>query len=105
MINNYNLEIYLSTHFGKNIKEITKEEFESLEMLSLDGINIDGLYEKIDFEDVMGLFPNVKRLVISNYVFSNNDIAQITCKNVNVFSFYKCDFTNVDNLDLFSNSL
>ena len=54
MINNYNLEIYLSTHFGKNIKEITKEEFESLEMLSLDGINIDGLYEKIDFEDVMG---------------------------------------------------
>ena len=69
MIKNYNLELFLSNYFGKNIKEISEEEFKSLEMLSLDGLDIDGMYEKIDFNEVLGLFPNVKKLVINNYVF------------------------------------
>lgn len=103
MINNYNLEIFLGTYFKKNVKEITKEEFNSLETISLDGINIDGIYEKINFAEVMGLFPNLKSMIINNYVFSDEDIEHITDNGINEFSFYKCDFTNVDNLDRFSN--
>lgn len=104
MINNYNLEIYLSTHFGKNIKEITSEEMASLENISLDGINIEGLYEKINFEEVLRPFPNLKEIVINNYVFSNDDIISITNGNIKSFSFYKCDFTNANNFNRFDNS-
>ena len=35
-MNNKNLEIYLSNYYGKNIKEISKEELTSLEEISLD---------------------------------------------------------------------
>ena len=72
MIKNYNLELFLSNYFGKNVKEISEEEFKSLEMLSLDGLDIEGLYEKIDFNEVMGMFPNIKKLVINNYVLKQS---------------------------------
>ena len=104
MIKNYNLELFLSNYFGKNIKEISEEEFKSLEMLSLDGLDIEGLYEKIDFSEVMGMFPNVKKLVINNYVFTKEDIEFINKDSIVEYSFYKCDFKSVKDIKLFNHA-
>lgn len=104
MIKNYNLELFLSNYFGKNIKEISEEEFKSLEMLSLDGLDIEGLYEKIDFNEVMGMFPNVKKLVINNYVFTKEDIEFINKDSIVEYSFYKCDFKSIKDIKLFNHA-
>lgn len=104
MIKNYNLELFLSNYFGKNIKEISEEEFKSLEMLSLDGLDIEGLYEKIDFNEVMGMFPNVKKLVINNYVFTKEDIEFINKESILEYSFYKCDFKSIKDIKLFNHA-
>ena len=104
MIKNYNLELFLSNYFGKNIKEISEEEFKSLEMLSLDGLDIDGMYEKIDFNEVLGLFPNVKKLVINNYVFTKEDIEFINKESILEYSFYKCDFKSINDMKLFNHA-
>lgn len=104
MIKNYNLELFLSNYFGKNVKEISEEEFKSLEMLSLDGLDIEGLYEKIDFSEVMGMFPNVKKLVINNYVFTKEDIEFINKDSIVEYSFYKCDFKSVKDIKLFNHA-
>ena len=104
MIKNYNLELFLSNYFGKNIKEISEEEFKSLEMLSLDGLDIEGLYEKIDFNEVMGMFPNVKKLVVNNYVFTKEDIEFINKESILEYSFYKCDFKSIKDIKLFNHA-
>lgn len=104
MIKNYNLELFLSNCFGKNIKEISEEEFKSLEMLSLDGLDIDGMYEKIDFNEVLGLFPNVKKLVINNYVFTKEYIEFINKESIIEYSFYKCDFKSINDMKLFNHA-
>jgi hypothetical protein len=104
MIKNYNLELFLSNYFGKNIKEISEEEFKSLDMLSLDGLDIDGMYEKIDFEEVMSLFPNIKKLVINNYVFKKEDIEIINKESILEYSFYKCDFKSINDMKLFNHA-
>lgn len=104
MIKNYNLELFLSNYFGKNVKEISEEEFKSLEMLSLDGLDIEGLYEKIDFSEVMGMFPNVKKLVINNYVFTKEDIEFINKDSIVEYSFYKCDFKSIKDIKLFNHA-
>lgn len=104
MIKNKNLELYLSNYFGKNIKEITKEELESLEELSLDGLNIENEYEIINFKEIMEMFPNIKRITISNYVFTKENINDIALNNIKEYSFYKCDFKSITNLDMINHS-
>ena len=104
MIKNYNLELFLSNYFGKNIKEISSEEFKTLEMLSLDGLDIDGIYEKIDFKDMMELFPNIKKLIINNYVFKKEDIEFINKNSIVEYSFYKCDFKSINGMKLFNHA-
>ncbi len=104
MIKNKNLEIYLSNYFGKNIKEITKEELNSLEEISLDGLNIENEYEIINFKEIMELFPNTKRITISNYVFTKENINDISLNNIKEYSFYKCDFKSINNLDMLNHS-
>ena len=104
MIKNKNLELYLSNYFGKNIKEITKEDLESLEELSLDGLNIENEYEIINFKEIMEMFPNIKRITISNYVFTKENINDIALNNIKEYSFYKCDFKSITNLDMINHS-
>jgi uncharacterized protein YjbI with pentapeptide repeats len=99
MIKNNNLEIYLSNYFGKNIKEISKEELESLEEVSLDGLNIENEYEIIDFKEIMNLFPNLNRMTISNYVLTKENMNDIAINNIVEYSFYKCDFKSISNFD------
>lgn len=104
MIKNKNLEIYISNYFGKNIKEISKEELESLEEISLDGLSIENEYEIINFKEIMELFPNIKRITISNYVFTRENINDIALNNIKEYSFYKCDFKSIKNLDMLNHS-
>lgn len=99
MIDNFNLELFLSIYFGKNIKEITKEDLNCLKILSLDGKNIDDKKSNLDFKKTLSLFPNLEKLSISNYKFSNKDIDEISKKNILEYNFYKCDFTNISNLN------
>lgn len=101
---NKNLEIYLSNYFGKNIKEISKEELESLEEISLDGLNIENEYEIIDYKEIMEAFPNIKRITISNYVFTKENINDIALNNILEYSFYKCDFKSIKNIDMLNHS-
>lgn len=104
MIKNKNLEIYISNYFGKNIKEISKEELESLEEISLDGLSIENEYEIINFKEIMELFPNIKRITISNYVFTRENINDVALNNIKEYSFYKCDFKSIKNLDMLNHS-
>ena len=104
MIKNKNLEIYLSNYFGKNIKEITKEELTNLEEISLDGLNIENEYEIINFKEIMELFPNLKRITISNYVFTKENINEIALNNIKEYSFYKCDLKSIKKLDILNHS-
>ena len=104
MIKNKNLEIYLSNYYGKNIKEISKEELTSLEEISLDGLNIENEYEIINFKEITDTFPNLKKMTISNYVFTNEDINSIAINNITEYSFYKCDFKSIKKLDILNHS-
>ena len=104
MISNYNLELFLMNHFGKNVKDVSEEQLRNLEMLSLDGIDISGIYETIDFKQILDMFPNVKSLVINNYVFTDEDIISINRKNIEEYSFYKCDFTNISKYDIINHT-
>ncbi|MDD6272332.1 MAG: hypothetical protein PUA90_02295 [bacterium] len=104
MIKNYNLELFLSNYFGKNIKEVTKEELEQLESISLDGLNIDSFYEKIDIKEVLNLFPKLNSIVINNYVFTDEDIKLINTLNIIEYSFYKCDFKSIKEKELFKHA-
>jgi hypothetical protein len=103
-MNNKNLEIYLSNYYGKNIKEISKEELTSLEEISLDGLNIENEYEIINFKEITDTFPNLKKMTISNYVFTNEDINSIAINNITEYSFYKCDFKSIKKLDILNHS-
>lgn len=100
MYNNQNLELFLMNYFNKKITEITDEEINNLETLSLDGIDISGIYEKIDFEFVISLFPNLKKIVINNYVFSDEDVESINKSSARKFVFYNCDFTKIKKYDI-----
>lgn len=100
MYNNQNLELFLMNYFNKKITEITDEEINNLETLSLDGIDISGIYEKIDFEFVVGLFPNLKKILINNYVFNDEDIESINKSSARKFVFYNCDFTKIRKYDI-----
>lgn len=102
MNSNQNLELFLMNCFKKKINEISDDEINSLETISLDGIDISGIYEKIDFEFIINMFPNLKKILISNYVFSEDDIKNIGNSNASKYMFYNCDFTNVDNCDIMS---
>ena len=103
MYNNQNLELFLMNYFHKKITEITDEEMNKLETLSLDGIDITGLYEKIDFEIVINMFPNLKKILISNYVFDEKDIENIAKSNALKYDFYKCDFSKIEKIDMLKN--
>lgn len=100
MYNNQNLELFLMNYFKKKMIEITDEEMNNLETLSLDGIDISGIYEKVDFELVIGMFPNVKEILVNNYVFSDEDIENINKSNAKKFVFYNCDFTKIKKYDI-----
>lgn len=100
MINNYNLELFISNYFKKSIKDISNSDLEKLEFISLDGINIDNQYENIDFKNIMPLFPNLKKIIINNYVFSNEDIETINNNNIIEYVFSNCNFSAVTNFDI-----
>ena len=46
-MSNYNLELFLMSYFGKNINDVSKDEFNNLEYLSLDGIDISASYKRL----------------------------------------------------------
>jgi hypothetical protein len=53
---------------------------------------------------MLKMFPNLRKIVVNNYVFSKDDIEFLNNYNIIEYSFYKCDFKSIKNINLFNHA-
>lgn len=94
-INILNLELkkYIQFKIGK--ENFKKEDLDTVKDIILDGKTMNGLENKIYFEELL-LFPNLEQIEINNTKVNKNDIDKL--KNIKRISFRNCTIENVREL-------
>lgn len=96
MIENQSLKLFLISKFNKNIDEITDEEFNSLDSIAISGLDVLYHEDKIDFELIVKIFPNLKSITISSYDLSDKDIEILSRLNLEEVNFNDCLFNELN---------
>ena len=79
-----------------NFEDVTKEDFEVIENITINGYLIDGKQLNDNLKELL-FFPNLKRLKISKFKLGIEDIEVILkLKNLEDIEIVNCDFKNIE---------
>ena len=96
-IKDKSLMYYLMTTLNK--KDITEQDLNTIEAISLDSLYIDGTRNTLDFS-VLLLFPKLKQLTISNTILSNIDKGYIEQTNIKKLYLIKSTFSSIESYSI-----
>ncbi len=89
------VQLFLMNLLNKTDTNFTLDELKKVEELYLNPVGISNTYEKIDFK-ILGYFPNLKRLEISNSNIDDVAINNIVhLRSLETLMFNNCHISNV----------
>ena len=101
-IKNEDLLMYVQMITGKDGNSFSVDDFEKVEELTLNGLDITGDYNNVDFNEI-AYFSKLKKIEFVN-LFIPSSVYEIlhTLEILNSVSFEKCTFESVEGLEILS---
>ncbi len=90
MLSKFNIMMYLEMLFKKSINDITQNELEKVTDLPIEFMRKDNNEDQLSFDEVMGLFPNLKKLTLVNTIISQPFIDRLSLLNLDFLTFDRC---------------
>jgi len=95
-IKNHDLKFYLEMVLNKPISMFTEDDLKQFETLVYE-VRVNGEDHSVNMED-LSIFPNVRKVVISDGLISQDNITSMKEKEIKEVRFNRCAFDSDDSL-------